>query len=204
MRGASNAWIVLIVGMAAAMVGGCSLLSLEDANFYLLLPQAAKERHPLPTDTVVVLNRIALAPYLDSTRLLLQQSDNRLQQAADRVWAESLQDNIQRVVALNLAARLQLPRVEGPSYRGEGFKQAWRVSLAIDYFHGSMVDGIELHTYWQLHYGDKATLLQRQEQIHVVTGFNSYDRLVEGMSRALAELADRIATAVAQSINSRQ
>ena len=97
------AWLL----SAGLVLTGCG--SSPPNNYYLL------SAHPFPAPSgetpAVGIRPIEIPEYLSRQNLVYNRLDNSLQVASSDMWAEPLEDGIQRVLALNLAGLLNTQNV---------------------------------------------------------------------------------------------
>ena len=99
----SLAWVCAL----GLLLVGCS--SSPPNNFYLLSAHDV----PLPTGTIpaVGVGPIEIPEYLNRANMVYNRAGNTLQVAGVDLWAEPLDDGIQRVLVLNLASLLNTQAV---------------------------------------------------------------------------------------------
>jgi uncharacterized protein len=179
---------------AAAIAGGCA--SSPPMHYYTLsqIPAASRLTAtqgtlPVRLDRLTIpmeLDRAQLVRRLDATRLLISEYDR---------WAAPLEDGIRRVLSDDLTSRLPPGRVADPNEPSIGEQ---RVSLAVDIrdFYGDAACAVTLRVAWVLKPPDSPSSLGNEE-IHVPAATAcTLATVPEAMSQALAQLSDRIATAI--------
>lgn len=157
------------------------------------LPSTGGSRIPVRLDRVTIpteLDRSQLVRRLDATRLVIIENDR---------WAAPLEDTIRRVLSDDLASRLSADSVANPLEPSTGEK---RQSLAVDIedFYADASCTVTLRAAWVLKQPDSQSS-RGTEEAHVPgPGGDCPDArsIPEAMSRALAQVSDGIAAAVAR------
>jgi hypothetical protein len=154
-------------------------------RFYTLSPignEGASDNGP-PAIRVV---RVSLPGEIDRSQLVRRIDSNRLQLAEDDRWAAPLGELIQRTLSTDLQSRV--PAVASDPDQ---------LSVEIEEFIGEADCAVTLRATWNLK-PSQATVksIRGYESIRVEpTRACQVSALPEGMSRALAELSNRVASA---------
>jgi len=154
---------------------------------------AATGNHPTPVP--VQLGPVTLAPELDRPELVTRSSPNRVHVADFERWAAPLADQIRRVLSDDLAARLP-PGLIINTAEPAGGEPRRTLSIAIDEFYGDDACAVSLRAGWSLS-GPNAGSVHGTEQLQIPGSAPCGDQLPAAMSRALAALAERLATVIA-------
>jgi uncharacterized lipoprotein YmbA len=154
---------------------------------------AATGTAPLPLS--VQLGPVTLAPELDRPELVTRSSPNRVHVADFERWAAPLADQVRRVLSDDLAARLPPGQIIDTAEPAGGEPRR-TLSIAIDEFYGDDACAVSLRAGWSLS-GPNAGSLHGTEQLHIPGSAPCGDQLPAAMSRALAALAERLATVIA-------
>jgi uncharacterized lipoprotein YmbA len=149
-----------------------------------------------PGGTPLRLDRLTIPGELDRPQLVRRIDATRLQLLEQERWAAPLDDMIRRVLTANLAARLP-NRVADPNEPpGAGAHE----SLGVDIreFYADSGCTVTLRAVWVLQRQGTPSV-RGEEEAHVPpTGHCSAPAVPETMSRALAEISDRLAVALAR------
>jgi uncharacterized lipoprotein YmbA len=148
-----------------------------------------------PAPVAVELGPVAIAPELDRPELVTRSGPNRVHVADFERWAAPLADQIRRVMSDDLAARLApglIVSLDAPA-AGEPRRT---LSIEIDEFYGDDSCTVSLRVGWSLSRPNAGTL-HGTEQLRIPGSAPCGDELPAAMSRALAALADRLATVIA-------
>jgi uncharacterized lipoprotein YmbA len=179
----------LLMGISA-----CGGALIAQPDFYLLMPEKGDESWRLQKPLQLALSKVELPKYLDSSRIVTARNTYRLKQAAGHLWAESLADNIERVMGMNLIQRLGLKRVyQYPAKRDAD----WVLTLHFEHLMGNLETNahIELQAYWSLQRAKTVVHESRFSVKRALIG-PSYDDFVKALSQELGRLSDEIALAI--------
>jgi len=154
---------------------------------------AATGNHPTPVP--VQLGPVTLAPELDRPELVTRSGPNRVRVADFERWAAPLGDEIHRVLSDDLAARLS-PGLMVTAAEPAGSEPRRTLRIAIDEFYGDDSCAVSLRASWWLSHPNAAGL-HGVEQLQIPASAPCGDQVPAAMSRALAALADRLATVIA-------
>jgi uncharacterized lipoprotein YmbA len=166
-------------------------------RFYILndiAPESAAATDIHPTPVPVQLGPVAVAPELDRPELVTRSGPNRVRVADFERWAAPLADQIRRVLSDDLAARLA-PGLILSADVPAGSEPRRTLSIAIDEFYGDDGCAVSLRADWSLS-RPNAGSLHGTEQLQIPATAPCGERLPAAMSRALAALADRLATVI--------
>lgn len=144
------------------------------------------------TPVPVQLGAVAIAPELDRPELVTRLDPNRVHVADFERWAAPLADQIRRVLSDDLAARMA-PGLMLSADEPAGSEPRRTLSIAIDEFYGDDSCAISLRAGWSLSRPNAASL-HGTEQLQLPGSASCGEQLPAAMSRALAALADRLAT----------
>lgn len=144
------------LGLGLALALSLSLSACFKSN-----PPVKTERYSLPEMTApaptsaastvaetLVLNRIQLADYLDTDRIVIQLDDITMHPARDHLWVDSLSQELRRGLRARLSSRLSPVSVVDPQ---PGLPATARsLNITIDQFQGQMQGYAVLSGQWQL------------------------------------------------------
>ncbi|HEY3731159.1 MAG TPA: PqiC family protein [Steroidobacteraceae bacterium] len=200
-----NHWLrtraVLLAGCAVfggATLAGCG--SSPPTRFYVLnqiAPQAtpaaaaAAANDHLP----VSLGSVDIAPELDRPQLITHVGANAVHVAESDHWAAPLDAQIRRTLLQDLAARLPPGGIveAGQSPTGAA---SHSLSITLNDFYGDQSCAVTLHATWSLG-GAKGPPRFGQEQVQIPGSAPPCTaELPAAMSRALAQLSDRLAAVI--------
>jgi uncharacterized protein len=145
--------------------------------------------------TPIMITKVVLPATLDRPQIVRRISANRLDiDELDR-WAAPLEDIVQYVLTQDLAARMAPGKVIQPGASlPTGALQ--RIIINVMTFEADLDGGVILRAQWTIKREDPAAArVSNNEYIAINAGSGDTDALAAGMSRALAELADRMVTA---------
>jgi uncharacterized lipoprotein YmbA len=134
--------------------------------------------------------------YLARSQIVTRTSDNKLELALFRHWAEPLQQNFTRVLVVNLSVQLSTDRI---------YVFPWKKNRPIDYevlvdvarFDGELGGDAVLIARWSIFDArGKKELLTEAERFTEPVGAEDYEAQVAAMSRALGGLSSEIAKSI--------
>ncbi|MFL6605383.1 MAG: membrane integrity-associated transporter subunit PqiC [Steroidobacteraceae bacterium] len=181
-----------------ALAAGCS--SSPPLRYYTLTEVPGSGRLATDANTMPVrLDRVTIPPELDRSQVIRRIDATRLEIFDGDRWAAPLEDTIRRVLSGDLATRLPPNMVANPNEPLVGEK---RQSLSVDIteFSGDATCAVTLRAAWVLKQPDSQSSRGSEEaSIPASGGCSGAGALPTPMSQALAQLSDRIATAIARS-----
>jgi uncharacterized lipoprotein YmbA len=211
--------IIVLASMLAFITGGCSAMLApveRPINYYVLNPEipppavapAPAAVPPAATSSAspaisvnplagIHLN-LALPAYLDRPEIVLRTGENRLDIREQELWSEPLAKAAERLLALNLSKRLNLPRVITGSPAGVAAGTVL-AKVEIISFDGTPESAVRLAARWRFSTHDGAALGDGSATLEVAVGSKSekpvsdYTAYAAAMSRAISELAAKIA-----------
>jgi uncharacterized lipoprotein YmbA len=147
-----------------------------------------------PTPIPVQLGPVAIAPELDRPELVTRSGPNRVHVADFERWAAPLADQVRRVLSDDLAARMAPGLILGTDVPA-GSQPHRTLGIAIDEYYGDDSCAVSLRAGWSLSRPDGGSL-HGTEQLQIPASAPCGEQLPAAMSRALAALADRLATVI--------
>lgn len=187
--------LVCAVALAGGLAG-CNLLPEarpENARYYVL---EAKPVDGAPVGALKLgLRPVEIPAYLKHKAMAVRTGENEVRYAAESLWAEPLDAGIARVLREHLAARATVVSYPFPSQLPRDYDLTVRVLSAEGGAGGVRFSAvIEL-----LRVGDHPEVVARREFTAPATPWgDDYGRLAQGLSRAVAALADEAIAAVPQ------
>ncbi len=187
--------IRILLGLAVLAQTGC-IGSTPASRFYLLEPLAAAE---LPVSSMVAGKpTLALAPvriphYLERAQLVSASGKNTYQLDELHRWAESLDDNMTRVILQDLSVMMPADVVSTNSQRARQAKLALAVTVLE--FHIDPEGQARLTAQWQASRGDEV-VLSRQSSFKVAADNDNAQLKVEALNQCLTQLNREMAAAL--------
>jgi uncharacterized lipoprotein YmbA len=180
---------------------GCCLLfgcgSSPPTRFYILNEVAPTTPAPATAASnqiPVRVEPVAIAPELDRPEIVSRTGPNRVHIAGSDRWAAPLAEQIRRVLSDDLSARLPPGLVADPNELNT--KDPRRLlTIAIDDFYGDDSCAVSLRASWSLTM-PIAENRSKSERVQVPASGLCTGELPAAMSRALGELADRLAAEI--------
>ena len=182
-------------GGLAGLLLLCACQSSPPTHYFALteipptaLPGAASSQIPIRVE------RITIPGELDRLEIVRRSAPNQLQIAAFDRWAAPLDAMMRRVVAGDLAARLPAGTVASANEPAAG-EARQQLYIDVEEFSGDEHGAVTLRAGWLL-LTPNAASLRGAAQIKVEAAAATIDALPPAMSRAIADLSDRIAAAM--------
>jgi uncharacterized lipoprotein YmbA len=189
----------LLTLVSAGLLGACQS---SPATHYFALaeinPTAARAAQA--TQIPIRVERVTIPGELDRLELVRRGTSNRLQIAAFDRWGAPLDDMIRRVVTADLAARFAPGTMASANEPVVGEPRR-RLYIDIQEFNGDAGGAVKLRAAWLLQTPDAASA-RGTEDVAIEASDGTADALATAMSRALADLSDRIAVALAPHLGS--
>lgn len=186
----------LVIAMAAAGVAGCA--GSPATNYYTLSGIAPNTVAPSSrtAPAIVALGPVTMPDYLDRPQIVTRDGAYTLKVAAYDQWLGPLYDMVPRVLVDDLGARLPGDRVVAfPQITGASFD--YRASVDINRFDVDGTGAATLVARWQLYDPSRArALVVADETIQRHADGKDYEAYVAALSATLAELSDRMASAL--------
>jgi uncharacterized lipoprotein YmbA len=193
--------VAVYLGIYLFALGGCT--STKMARFYTLSPLSApgepSKTVPAKQGTAVAVGPIAIPDYLSRPQILTRSGPSELKLAEFERWAGSLEEDISRVLAENLAVLLYKDDVTVFRWGGDAylFPAEYRVGVDLMRFEGTIGESVTLAARWSVsREEDKKILSARESNVREPVEGQDYDALVGAMSRALSTLSREIAAAI--------
>lgn len=204
-RGAIHNWLTML--LAAAVTSGCVTMTSPDSQLYTL--SASNGDAPPPTEQaaaelpVLAVGPVDLPDYLRRPQIVSREGQNRIKVAQFDRWAAPLNEQVERVLAENLASRL--PQLVVVNYREQRFRPQYRITMSIERFERQGDGRVRLAGRWTLANAETgAALLSRRDTFDVPVQGPGYEAVVAAQSSALAQLADAISAGTRPRINAAQ
>ena len=190
---------ILVAGiLLGLLLGGCA--TTPPSSFYTLVPGGPVSA-PAGVETTATPISLAIGPidlpqYLDRPQIVTRDFGNRLVVDEFNRWGGALDEEIHRVVADRVGARLGTQRIY--RYPSRIIAQTdYRVAIEFHAFDGAMGGEVELDAVWSLL--DDATAEVREvsrARYRSAVGGTSYADYATALGGLLGRLADEIAQAV--------
>ena len=177
------------IALLMLLLAGCASHS-PPARFYLLTAEVASPA-AVTGDLFLGVGPVRLPDYLDRSQLVRRLDGGRLQVDEFHRWGGDLARNIQEVLATNLGRLLASPRVLAWPWSAR-LDLPHRLTLDIYRFEAGPGAQVTLDVQWQWLQKGRLTRMGR-ERIEVPVASDTPAAWVQAQSRALAELARRLA-----------
>lgn len=201
-RGWSVVLVTLVLG--AALSTSCVTVTSPNAQLYTLNasgngspPNLKQNDSALP---VLAVGPVDLPDYLRRPQMVSRMGENRIQVAEFDRWAAPLNEQVERVLAENLAARVE--HLVVVNYREQRFRPRYRLTMTLERFERQDQGQVRLAGRWTIAEADSGTLLlTRRERFSVPVQGQGYEASVAAQSRALGRLADEMSNALREVLN---
>jgi uncharacterized lipoprotein YmbA len=182
--------IAMLCGVAA-LAAGCG--STPPSRFYTLSGTAASAA--APSDLSVAVGPVTIPGAVDRPQMVVNMGANQVELDEFNRWAAPLQNNISRVVAVNLGALLGASRVTlFPQMLSADAD--FRVAIEVQRFESSPGEAAVLDAVWTVRRAKDGKSDTGRTTVRETVHDKSYDALVAAHSRAVARMSQDIAAAV--------
>ena len=178
------------------LLAGCSFFSRTKNTIYSLdrVPPAAPPAAAAVRGLPISIEGIELPPGFDRREIVVRKPDHQLDVRGTQQWSADLQSLVLHTLAFDLAARLPEGMIILPGeVKPAGVTRA--IDVAIEDIAAGPDARVVLDAHWVLHESGRPDAT-RHEQIAVSVASLDSAQIADGLSRALGELADRIAAAL--------
>jgi uncharacterized lipoprotein YmbA len=179
---------------------GCIGGSTPPAQFYLLEPLGADGGTPATEGIkpVVSLGPVRIPRYVDRPQIVTASGRNAYRLSEMNQWAESLDDNISRVLAQNLSRLASVDTVLSNSSNRARQAQL-RVAVNILEFHVNPAGQAGLTAQWQILRGGDAAVT-RLASYRAPASTTDYRAMVMGLNECLNQMSRELAGGVRQAL----
>lgn len=185
-------WILMLAAAGCGTTG--------PTKFYVMNALAGSETFApavmARTGIAVGVGPVRIPEYLDRLQIVTRSTMSSLQLAEFERWAEPLDKSIPRILAENLSALLGSDQVAIHPWPS-ALQVDYQVIVEVNRLDGTLGQAALLDARWTL-LADKGKriVVRKNSTISEPMGGSSYEGLVMAQSRALAQLAKEIATAL--------
>jgi uncharacterized protein len=143
---------VLILPAAGLLLPGCANLKpvTDPVRYFVLQPDAVTAPgSPAPKQAMTVgIGRVQVAEYLQRRQFMVRKDSHEVSYSTDVLWAERLDQSIERVLGLNLQSILGATNVLPSAWRPGGVKVEMHV--AVSRFESDPQGRITLEAQWRI------------------------------------------------------
>jgi uncharacterized protein len=181
---------VLVLALAA-----CG--SVPGEHFYTLTAEAqgARAAEGTSRDISISVGPLTLAEIVDRPQLVVQVAAHRVAILEQQRWAEPLDHEILRVIALNLARQLGTAKVSVDP-QSTGADKAIRVALDVQRFDAIAGKEVNIEVVWTVSRATGGEPVGWRSLVTEPVASPGYDAIVAAQSRALARVSRDIAAAI--------
>lgn len=184
-----------LMAIALMSIMGCSGGGAA-VTYYTLQPAATLPTAPAPLNVDIGVGPVVLPDYLERDTLVTRVSRNQLSVHQQHRWAGSLQNEILRVLTINLKAACPGAGVRSHPWSGPN-KPDLRFRLSILQFDGAPAGHVDLKVAWTVE-NDLGTVLRRETQLRQDIDGDDLEAYAAAMGYALAGLTREMAKDVIQ------
>lgn len=194
--------MVFIFWLALA---GCVTKPSAPTNFYMLTPLAPSATKP-STDaseirTVIAVEAVEIPGYLDRNQIVTNLDDTEYELADFDQWAESVGDNLTRVITENLSRLLAADSADVFSL-AKSIPYDYSIAIDVMRLDGRLGDQVVLVARWAIFGTDEDDLiLLRKSKYQQTVSEDTYKGLVLAQSRAVENLSQDIAKAIKKTLS---
>jgi uncharacterized lipoprotein YmbA len=194
--------LLLMAGVIlVAPLSGCG--TTQPSTFYILTPTTqarqsvgnpAAEQGP-----IIALGPIDIPDYLNRPQIINYVNENTLNVDEFHRWAEPLENNISRVLAINLSAMIPTDRIVIFPWKQlrTQIEFDYRISAQVARFESTTDNTVALTVRWVVTSGDyKNILAVKKSQIVEAVQGQEYSAIITAHSRALEKLSVEIAQVI--------
>jgi uncharacterized lipoprotein YmbA len=177
----------------AILVSGCGFFSRTKSQIYSLdrIPGTPASVTTTP-GVPLAIDAVELPPGFDRREIVVRKANQQVEVRETQQWTASLQQMVLYTVAYDLASRLPEGSVILPGQSiPTGAKRS--LDLVFEQIGAGPETAVTLDVHWVIRTSGAAAVARR-EQISVPISSLDSAQIATGMSQALAQLADRIAT----------
>lgn len=175
---------LLVLGLTLA---GCAGSPPVEDHDYLLRPQQLTVLSG--GRSIVALERVSIAPYLDQKGIVLQTGRSEIEVARHHRWAEPLDEAVERYLQVSIANQGEVAVESAPMTTVE---EDARLSVRINQLHGTETGQVRLVADWKVEQDDAdPKLYSFDESVRQAT--DGYPALVDAHAALLDELSGAIA-----------
>ncbi len=185
-----------LCAMLLAGLAGCA--NSQDTRFYVLTPLAGVG-HPggaVVRRPAIGLRPVGLPEYLDRPQIVTRTSENTLRLAEFDQWGSSLQDNVTRVLAENIALLVPTERVAVFPWMRDN-RVEYEIAVEVARFDGTLGATCSVVAHWTVSGRGGRESLSAGTFSRTEAAGDDYASLVAAYSRLIGALARDIATAMA-------
>lgn len=185
-----RAWL-----LAAVLLAGCG--GTPPSRYYHMAAGPPAASLPTEQDTVILVDRVAIAAYADRSPLVMRVGPSEVRFAEFDAWAEPVSDQIATVVADALGNRFGRDKVMTKTDRLHKDPD-FLVDLAVIRFEIGTDNNALLDARWTLLKGGKETVAAsgREWITQSPNDGETFDARAQALTASLIELADRIGIAI--------
>ena len=177
--------------LLGVFVHGCRLS--RPARFYTLTSVVSPA--PSQSKLFIVVGPVSVPGTVDRAEMVVSAGANELRVDEFHRWASSLQDNLSRVVAQNLATMVGTPRVV-LSAEASNAEPDYRVAIEVLAFDSSLGRFAALDAVWTVRRSGNGPSETRRTSVRENVADATYEALAAAHSRTVAQMSRQIADCI--------
>ncbi len=181
---------LIFTAAIAVFAAGCTS---APSKFYTLNSAAVSDGKSQANYAIVV-GPVSVPAEVDRPQFTVQVAPNRVEIDEFNRWAEPLNENIARVIAVDLSTLLGTPRVAAVSLAN--FEPAYRVTIDIQKFESEPGRAAQVEAVWVVRKSVGGIIFSGRTDANEPVKADGYDALAAAHSRALARISSDIAAAI--------
>ncbi len=190
----------LLLSFLLVPLSGCIGGKTPPSSFYLLEPvgESASGASGAASRTLVALAPVRVPRYVDRPQIVTATAKNAYYVSELNRWAESLDDNISRVLVQNLSILAPVDAVQVSS-SNRARQAQWRVAITILEFHVDPKGQAGLTAQWLIAGGDEVKV-SRQVAYRAPASTTDYPVMVAALNDCLSRMSRELASSLQQAI----
>ncbi len=181
------------VCLIALIISACAPSS-PPSRFYLLEPGQFDKHAKMPTRSpvTIIIESVKLAEYLNRPQIVTAVAENQYHFSETNRWAEALEDNIQRIVQLNLHQLLPFPVATTSTGLGDNVA-IYYLNLKITDSYMNREGQVKVNVFWRLYSQNGSGEVAQSFQCKRQAASNDYPGMVFAMNQCVNELTTQLA-----------
>lgn len=186
-----------LLSVFALGVIGCAAQT--PTQFYDLTAVSESNTQRLPQSVSLGIGPVTLPDLLDQPGVVSRKGGTVVNVATYHIWAGELEPAFTRVLAQNVARRLDHDSI-WPSPWDNRFRPEYQVRIFVDRFSGEVNGEVSLNLTWTLLGDFGQEMIRTQRYRGSVTAAGGYDGYVNALNQLLAEFSEQLADGLVDQI----
>jgi uncharacterized lipoprotein YmbA len=183
--------LFVVIALAGVSLSGCA--GSPKADFYTLSEEAPRVSQPSVSPVAVLVGSVTVPDIVDRPQIVVRAGDNQVSLNEFARWADSLKNQIPRVVRADLSRLLNSPRVFAYPMRSD-MAAAYRAQMDVQSFDPTLNEATTVDVLWSVVApGGKGSPFSGRSTVREPCTGPGCDALVAAWSRAFATVSRDIA-----------